>query len=342
MILKCLYISDMGVEYTVSGASDVLERTRDAVLVYDTSGAVADANGAARDALPDTLLATSAEDTTGGDIAPYRDALAAVRDGHRDDARARVVVNSMTFDARLTSLDDDAPRPVCAVIREYEGDPRVDDLALLNRVVSHDVRNRVTVVDGWLGHLRERADSDDRPVYDRVTGAVEDVIRTTETASDMASAIVDGRVDTEPVPLARVLEREVAAVRREHPDATVDTPDIEADLCVEATPMLGTVFYNLLQNAVVHNPADDPHVALGVEVDTEADTVTVSVADDGPGIPAADVETVFERGERRDESHGQGLGLHLVDRFVTAFGGDVAVEANDPVGTVFAVTLRRA
>ncbi|WP_435102750.1 sensor histidine kinase [Halarchaeum sp. P4] len=330
----------MGVEYTVSGASNVLERTRDAVLLYDSTGAVADANDAAHDALPDTLLESSVDNVTGGETGPYRDALTAVRDGHRDDARARLVLDDVTLDARLTPVDDDAPRPVCAVFREYDGDPRVDDLALLNCVVRHDVRNRATVVSGWIDHLREHADPADQSTYDRVVGAVEDVIRTTDTARDIASAIVDGRVVTEPVSLASALDPEITAIRREHPEATVEAPEVDPDICVEATPMLGTVFYNLLQNAVVHNPSDDPHVAVGVEI--EPDTVSVSVADDGPGIPPERVESVFERGAQGTGSEGEGLGLHLVEQFVRAFDGTVSVEENDPVGTVFVVTLQRA
>lgn len=329
----------MGVEHTVPGASDVLERTRDAVLVYDTDGDVSDANAAARDALPDPLLDDAFDDAVDGGARSYRDALTAVRVGQRDDARARLSVADRTLDARFTPVDDDPPRPVCAVLREQE-DPRVEDLALLCRVLRHDIRNRATIIGGWVDHLREHADPDERPTYDRIVDAVEDVIRTTETADGMADAVVDGRVATEPIPIAETLEREVEAVRREHPDAVLSVPDPDADLAVEATPMLGTVFYNLLQNAVVHNPASEPHVT--VTVDRTPDTVTVSVADDGPGIPSECVESLFERGEQGAESRGNGLGLYLVEKFVDAFGGDITAGANDPTGAVFTVTLRRA
>ncbi|QLC34711.1 HAMP domain-containing histidine kinase (plasmid) [Halarchaeum sp. CBA1220] len=328
----------MGVEHTVPGASDVLERTRDAVLVYDTDGDVSDANAAAHDELPDALLDDAFDDADGGTRA-YRDALTAVRVGQRDDARARLSLADRTLDARFTPVDDDPPRPVCAVLREQD-DPRVEDLALLCRVLRHDIRNRATIIGGWADHLRENADPDERPTYDRITDAVDDIIRTIETADGMADAVVRGQVVTEPVPLAETLEREAEAVRREHPDAVVSGPDLDADIAVEATPMLGTVFYNLLQNAVVHNPASEPHVT--VSVDRTPDTVTVSVADDGPGIPPDCAETLFERGEQGAESRGNGLGLYLVKKFVDAFGGDITAGANDPTGAVFAVTLRRA
>ncbi len=68
----------------------------------------------------------------------------------------------------------------------------------------------------------------------------------------------------------------------------------------------------------------------------------VRIADDGPGIPDAQKEVVFAKGEKSLGSPGSGLGLHLVRTLVDQYGGDVRIEDNEPTGAVFVVSLPRA
>jgi signal transduction histidine kinase len=87
---------------------------------------------------------------------------------------------------------------------------------------------------------------------------------------------------------------------------------------------------NLLDNAVRH--ARD---AVTVAVTRDGESVLVTVADDGPGIPAADAERVFDRFTRLDDARtrdagGAGLGLAIVREIVTAHGGTVRLADADP------------
>jgi len=79
---------------------------------------------------------------------------------------------------------------------------------------------------------------------------------------------------------------------------------------------------------------------VGVTADDE--TVTVRVADDGPGIPDRQKASVFERGEKGPTSSGTGLGLYLVGALVDSYDGEIDVRDNDPRGAVFEVRLPRA
>ncbi|ERH06789.1 MAG: histidine kinase-, DNA gyrase B-, and HSP90-like ATPase [Halonotius sp. J07HN4] len=73
----------------------------------------------------------------------------------------------------------------------------------------------------------------------------------------------------------------------------------------------------------------------------EADTVTVRVADNGPGVPDDERAEIFGKGETGLDSAGTGLGLYLVKTLVSAYDGSVTVRDNDPEGAVFVVTLSR-
>jgi two-component system, OmpR family, sensor histidine kinase QseC len=94
---------------------------------------------------------------------------------------------------------------------------------------------------------------------------------------------------------------------------------------------LGILVRNLLDNALRHG-GDGARVRLstGVVVEGDARIGVLRVADDGPGIPEADRDRVFERFYRGGNGHrtsGIGMGLSLVQRVVAAHGGQVRCEA---------------
>lgn len=97
------------------------------------------------------------------------------------------------------------------------------------------------------------------------------------------------------------------------------------------------VFVNLFLNAAQANPQ-------GAEVEIGAacagGIVTLTVADNGPGIPASILPTLFEPNVTTKKSRGRrGLGLHIVQSIVVENGGAVTAQNRQPRGAVFTVTL---
>jgi PAS domain S-box-containing protein len=107
---------------------------------------------------------------------------------------------------------------------------------------------------------------------------------------------------------------------------------------VVATAPLSAAFTELLDNAVRHNPAASPRVVVDATVDAE--TVTVTVDDDGPGLPER--ERTVRRAPESQLDHSTGLGLWFVQWVVEASGGSLAFEESPLGGTRVAVTLQRA
>jgi signal transduction histidine kinase len=134
-----------------------------------------------------------------------------------------------------------------------------------------------------------------------------------------------------------VLE-EAAAVRS--PDGpAVDTRAVSAGPVWGDRDALSRIVRNLLSNAVAHARS-----RVTVALETAADQVTVTVDDDGPGIPAGDRERVFERFVRLEPdrgagSGGTGLGLAIARGLAERHGG--AVEATDPPAGVGARLILR-
>jgi two-component system phosphate regulon sensor histidine kinase PhoR len=110
------------------------------------------------------------------------------------------------------------------------------------------------------------------------------------------------------------------------------------------------VLTNLLDNAVKYTPTGGtitvaakliPEIGI---LEQSGQTIEVSVADTGIGIPEQDRPRVFERFYRVDKARsrelgGTGLGLAIVKHIVEGHGGQVWVEANQPQGSRFVVRL---
>jgi signal transduction histidine kinase len=217
---------------------------------------------------------------------------------------------------------------------------RNEELLLVNRIVRHDIRNDMAVANGWAGELRGHVDEAGEPMLERVLRTTQHTIDLTETLRDFVEALEPGtEADLEPTSLRQHLRETVESCRETYPHAAFEVGDVP-DVRVEANALLGTVFRNLLNNAVQHNDTDEPRIRVSVE--TTGDSVRVRIADNGPGLPVARREAVFGRAERGLNSGGSGVGLYLVDTLVRQYGGDVWVEDAEPRGAVFVVELDRA
>jgi signal transduction histidine kinase len=104
---------------------------------------------------------------------------------------------------------------------------------------------------------------------------------------------------------------------------------------------LKQVFANLLQNAARYTPAGG---RIDVRLEADSRQVRATIQDDGPGIPAAALDQIFElfeRGSQRD-ARGLGIGLALVRRLVELHGGTVSASSEGAGrGSEFTVTLPR-
>ncbi|MCB1384245.1 MAG: two-component sensor histidine kinase, partial [Notoacmeibacter sp.] len=189
--------------------------------------------------------------------------------------------------------------------------------------VGHDLRTPIT-------SLRIRAE-----MLDEAEAAP--IIRTLDEMTVMAEGLIayaKGIQDAEtvqPVDLTDLLDR----LCRERGAAFSG----EGRLAVDGKPVaLGRVFSNLIDNAIRYGGSAT--VFLG-QRDGEA---VVSVSDDGPGIPAERLESMFEpfvRGEesRSAQTGGAGLGLSIARSLVLAHGGSLRLENRTPRGLCATVTL---
>jgi signal transduction histidine kinase len=205
-------------------------------------------------------------------------------------------------------------------------------LAFINNLIRHDLRNDLNVIQGHADLLSESAADVDAGDPTVIAEKTDEALSRIETSRVIADTLV-GDPELEPVDLVPVVA-EMAARVSNAASVAVET-DLPDSAVVTANNGVRSVVDNLIENAVEHNDADDPQVAVGVT--TAADVVRLTVIDNGPGIPDERKESLFEPGE-----NGSGGGLSLVYTLVTGYGGDVWIEDVDPRGTRFVVELPRA
>lgn len=208
-------------------------------------------------------------------------------------------------------------------------------LDYLNGLLRHEVLNNAQVITGYTSVLLRDHDFDEevRERLETVRRQSEDMTRVAEDVRVLLDA-TSGVDRLRPIELGGVLEDEIADLRASYEGIEVDA-DLSESVAVEADEMLPRIFSNLLTNAVEHN-VDDP-ARVEVNLATNADTATVRVADDGPGISPSVQESLFERSTRHAGDHG--LGLHLVDQLVERYDGELELVETGPEGSVFAVEL---
>ncbi|MDS0294540.1 ATP-binding protein [Halogeometricum luteum] len=208
-------------------------------------------------------------------------------------------------------------------------------LGYLNSLLRHEVLNTANVIEGYSELLID--EGPDGLAADRL-----EIIR--RQSRNLTEVIDDVRVlleateepeELEVQNLSTVLADRVAELRARNPEADVRTA-VSDDVFVRADSLLPRVFSNLLHNAVDHHDGDSPVVSVSVE--TTDETAVVSIADDGPGVPEAKRDSIFE-GDVRSSNHG--LGLYLVRTLAERYDGAVELRETGPNGSVFAVELPR-
>ena len=237
-----------------------------------------------------------------------------------------------SIEARAIERAREAER---AALRSEQLEARRQWLEYLNSLLRHEVLNTANVVVGYAELLMEEHDGDD-PTRDYLERVARQSRKMTDVIQDVRLLIqaTGGETDLDRVDVVSVLEEEVTALEDRHADVSV-TRSWPDSAVVEADDLVARVFSNVLENAVLHNDAEAPRVEVSVRPGPE--TVTVTIADDGPGVPEDERESLFEQSGRGDH----GLGLYLVSTLVSRYGGSIELEETGPEGSVFALEFPR-
>jgi len=212
---------------------------------------------------------------------------------------------------------------------------REQRLAVLNRVLRHNLRNDLNVASGYLDIVREQTDSEEeREMLAVAARNVDGVLALGDKARTVERTLETTELGTEPMRVSSLLDELADPLTSEH-GGTVDN-QVPEELLIETNPqLLESLFANLIENGLKHGDTNNPAVTIDVVVDGR--TARFDIQDNGPGIPAHELR-VIDEGQETDLEHGSGIGLWLVKWATTALGGEVSFETGEK-GTTVTVRL---
>lgn len=113
--------------------------------------------------------------------------------------------------------------------------------------------------------------------------------------------------------------------------------NISGNETVYADSAIHSVFDNLFSNSVKHGDASK----IDIIISSHKEICEIKVIDNGKGIEEKIKDRIFNKGFVHGKNGHTGIGLHIVKQTVDSYGGEILVEANEPNGAVFIITLRK-
>ncbi|MHA2299268.1 MAG: PAS domain S-box protein [Candidatus Hodarchaeales archaeon] len=211
----------------------------------------------------------------------------------------------------------------------------------LHSLLRHDINNKMAVIHGYLSLLKEAGLTEEQLEFtEKVIRSCSNGMELIDKISSLRRIDVARLEETGDVDAVAVLVETVKVLEDRAADARMELKMTRGtgELMVQGGPLLKELFYNLVENSVVHSKG----TRLRITVKEKDGHVTIILEDDGVGIPDDIKERIFKRGFKGLDSKGSGLGLFLVKTIIEAYNGDIAVKNAEPRGTRFEVVLKKS
>lgn len=221
-----------------------------------------------------------------------------------------------------------------------------EELERFASVANHDLRSSIFTARGFLELLDdEDLSPSGQELLDRALEVTDRMRRLVDALTNHVRA-TSRRLQVQPVELEDAIDGAVGQLRPliVERDATIEKAQ-GALPAVQADPdVLVDVLALVIDNAVRYRGAGMA-ATVQLAADVDGDIVTVTVDDDGPGLPEGTEDAVFEPFERTVTSKGQpgtGLGLSTARRLLERLGGSIRAERRDGGGTRITLQLKAA
>ncbi|MFD1599143.1 PAS domain S-box protein [Halobellus rarus] len=331
---------------------EIVNRLEDPIMLQDRDGAFEVVNDTVAE-----YAGLSKSELIGGDEFDFMDDSAA-RTIQEKKARVLETERSVTYELTPTfptkgersfvttryphydeDGDIDGTVAICRDITEQA--ERENQLRVLDRILRHNLYNKMNLILGHAEILENRTSGDEKRSIRQIRETGDELVELADKERRIVELLTDEsgprRID-----VRELLDDVVADIREAHPEASI-TVDCPEPFEVRAIPEVREAFTELLRNAVIHTGGDPVVTVTAAKTD---DTVAVTVADDGPGIPEMEREAARSATDITPLFHGSGLGLQFVNHVARRSGGSLrfesAEDASSEGGSVVVLNLPAA
>lgn len=261
-----------------------------------------------------------------------------IEDGRRNIALRLVTLNVLVLIAGAGASYILARRTLEPIEAAMEAQARfVSD-------ASHELRTPLTAMQttNEVALRRKKLTSDDaRSIIAANIEEIENLKRLSDGLLKLAKH--DGALQKEPISLQSVMSDALTQIVAQAQAKSISVDDAVPNLTVPADALsLCQAFVIVLDNAVKYSPEGS---VIHVSAERKSKEVLIHIRDEGIGMKSVDMEHIFDRFYRADQSrtkqqtHGYGLGLSIAKNIMEHHGGSISVVSTPAVGSTFTLTL---
>lgn len=203
---------------------------------------------------------------------------------------------------------------------------RNQTLDVLNRVLRHNLRTAINVIDAHAELLEEGLQGSE---YEAALRAIRRQTAAMQKIDDRTATIrtIWDREESSRVWEVAAIRTLVDRCRKQYPDADISLRvNLESSVLLPDADLFEVAVTEAIENAVVH--ADHPSPSVDISVDRDGDQIAITIADDGPGIPEKE-RTVIADGKETPLAHGSGIGLWIIEWVTTSLGGELDIDVSE-------------
>ncbi|MEA3342405.1 MAG: GAF domain-containing protein [Chloroflexota bacterium] len=321
----------------------ILYNASDGIVVANNAGDIVQANPVAQEWLAQTLALEEA--------ARLREAVRSVATQAEEQPVELLELTGLDLEVKAAPISEPGLDEAAVVIAIHD----ISHLKSLDRMktrfitnISHELRTPITTVKLYAHLMRKRSDKWEQ-YLDTLAQEAEHLARLVEDILEI-SRIDSGRLEMKSGPTSlNELTEAVAGSHREQAQerglALEYRPAEPGPVALADSNRIMQALINLVGNGIRYTPEGGKvTVSTGKQETKGRAWATVTVADTGMGIPDEELPRIFERFFRGKEPRdmqlsGTGLGLSIAQEIVELHGGQVTVESEKDVGSVFTVWL---
>ncbi|MDD2271355.1 MAG: ATP-binding protein [Desulfuromonadaceae bacterium] len=330
--------------------TSILESISSAIITISPAGTLTSINGVGQQYLSGAVsLGMEYHEVFAAwpDVCARIEAVLLSKQGYgREPLNRQIDGESTYYDVGIFPIGTDAEMGLTVTLRNEterehlrEETVRLDRLASLGKLsagIAHEVRNPLTGISLLLDDLHDKPgfNAEDKEMLSKALSEIERVERLISALLNYSSPVRTAFRDGD---LTQILKDILLLMRRQAEKQGVelnvrytDLPHFRFD-----PEKIRQALINILKNAL---EVLDSGGVITITTGCHDTTVTVTIHDNGPGIPQQDLPLIFEPYFTR-KGAGTGLGLSITQRIIAEHHGTLSVESNGPSGTTFRITL---
>ena len=231
-----------------------------------------------------------------------------------------------------------------------EKEERMKEKTLLLDILTHDLRNYISVLWGCISQTLDEEDVTIEEIKASVLRAKASLAKTDALLDDISVLMkkdIEFIYELRPVNILNNIQKCLSNLEDMYPlkDIQIDTNKVNPKQNVLADMLFEQLIFNILSNSVKNTPS--PAVRIDISTEEKQDgMIIISIADFGKGITQDKRRKIFERyGEFRKKGSGSGLGLFIIQTLIERYKGQVWIEntikGDYTKGTTFKIELRK-